>query len=400
MKDTLQEMPMGTMTLDQLQERFRYFGRRASQLCGTSADGKPLSASVKEFFDGLLASTTPEGIAARNEFMAKCEKDPVARQQFCALRLESYNNYILAQLNWISQYANVINLKDDERPIEHNTTDSEITCYYVARNGRPKMVKITKDDAEAFLPLRIVTTPKVRLQEWDIYRGSIVDAALATIRLSFDLTNKIEYEFFLNIRTNGFVATFDTSAAKKASRDYNPTSYIQTANLPTGNDITVTGATSSTKFGFATLDEIIDYAQRWAGTSPDGDLQPTGVIRLPSKHVKEFANGITPSGATNNAVAEALLEKGWTGTMYRGLNWVFKGDNTLDPAVATCYPEFNKKPARVWFKPSGDKEVVRTGNDDYELSQNNEQERWMKKVYGSSINTATRKLMARFTYRT
>lgn len=396
------------LSVPELQERFAFFGRRAKSLCGMipvkGADGKltarPMSEALPEFFAEMGRSLTdPAKIAARNEFLSRVQTDVKAQAQFCSLRLEVFSNYLLAQLDWINFYAQIVTLGETERPIEQNTTGFELNCSYVSEDGKVNMVRMRKNDAEAFLPLRYLTTPRVRFKEFDIYRGSIVDAALQSLKLSFDLANEMNSEFFTMLKASAF-GTFTFGASNKVNYPYVKSKFINSANLPATNDITVTGASGTTKFDFPTLDEIIGYASLWSGLSPEGDIVPTGRIKVASAHIRNFGTGITPSGATSNTIADQLLEKGWTGINYRGINWVFIPAPDLDPADNTCYPEFSQKPARVFLKPSADKEVVRTGEQDPRLFESNEQERQMRKAYGASINTANRRKIARFKYTT
>lgn len=412
--DEVPVLSIGRMTQPELQSRLEYFSRRAQSLCGQipveEVDDKgnrntvlkPIGETLSNFFKDLLkAGSDAKQIAERNELLHRVQNgDPVANAQFCAVRLENFNNFLAAQLDWINQYAELVTLKNDEWPAEQNSTKQEITCIYVGEDGTPKMQKIRKDDPEQRIQLRFLSTPVVRLKENDIYRGSVVDAALQTITMSFDLANKTQYEFFTMLKNNAFQAAWSFANAKKQRWPFVTNSYIDQNNLPAGNDITVTGATGSTYFDFATLDEIIDYAARWDGLSPEGNLRPTGRIRLPSSHLRKFGSGVTPSGATSNPIADSLLENGWTGINYRRVDWVFIPDSTLSASEHICYPEFNFKPARYFTKPSMDKEVVRTGQQDRRLFEANEQERQIAKVYGASINTAQLWKLARFKYKT
>lgn len=413
--DDLDEVPVikvGTMSQADLEERLGYFARRARTLNGLitvkEADGrlvqKPIGAQVASFFDNLLKSTTdPEMIRKRSEFFDKLQNgDPVTKHQFAAARMESFDNFLMARLDWINQYATVQTLGEDEWPIEQNTTKTEVTCYYVGEKGTAKLQKLTKDLPELRVPIRLLTTPVVRYTEMDLYRGNIVQAALETINLTFDLANKENYEFFQMLKNNAFKTAWDFSNAKKAKWPFVTNSYIDQNNLPAGNDITVTGASSSTYFDFTTLDEIIDWSMRWNGLSAEGDIRPTGRIRLPSSHVKKFGSTITPGGATSNKVADELLEKGWTGVRYRDINWVFIGDATLPASEHICYPEFNFKPARYWKKNGKpwNLDVTRTGEHDRALFESGEQERQVRTNYAASINTANLRKLARFKYKT
>lgn len=411
--DDVPVLTIGRMTQPELQARLEYFSRRAHSLCGMiavnekDASGnkttvlKPIGEHLSNWFKALLnGSSDPAQIAERNEFLHKVQNgDAVANAQFCAARLENFNNFLSAQLDWINQYAEVVTLKDDEWPAEQNSTKQEITCFYVGEDGTPKMQKIRKEDPEQRIQLRFITTPVVRLKENDIYRGSVIDAALQTITMSFDLANKTQYEFITMLKANAFQTAWSFANAKKQRWPFITNSYIDQNNLPAGNDITVTGASGATYFDFATLDEIIDYAARWDNLSPEGNLRPTGRIRLPSSHLRKFGSGVTPSGATSNKIADSLLENGWTGINYRRVDWVFIPDSTLSASENICYPEFNFKPARYFTKPSQDKEVVRTGQQSQRLFEANEQERQIAKVYGASINTSQLWKIARFKYK-
>jgi len=398
-------MPMQNMTLPELQERMRYFGRRARTLCGVGLDGKPLGETLGAFFDTMASGINdPKTISARNEFMAKVDVDPAARRQFCALRLETYNNYLLAEMQWINYFFSIVNLKDDERPMEQNDYDKEIKLYFVGADGRPKNAKVFKDPTENLLPLRVLASPVMRYKVNDIYRGNIVDQAVKTLTLSRDAVNRMERECFNLLQTIFGAFTF---TGAKANWPFVANSYINTDNLPTTNDVEVLNANGY--FDYPTLDEIINYAKLVNGVRmPNtGEFRPTGRIRVPSTHIRyfgTFASGsstpgtATPASAAPAAPEEAIYEKGWGGVFYKGIQWVFEPDATLDPAVKKCYPEFTIKPGRVFFKPSQDKEVVRTGQQDSVLFQNNEEERQMSKVFAASINSATRIFAARFDY--
>ena len=93
---------MRNMTSQELTSRLLLFSRRAKTLCGTGLDENgqecALGESVSVFLATMAANINdPKAIAARNEFLAKVEKDPVAKAQFCALQLKTYNNYLLAR---------------------------------------------------------------------------------------------------------------------------------------------------------------------------------------------------------------------------------------------------------------------------------------------------------------
>ena len=391
------------MSTSELQARLQFFSRQSKQMCGqmiVQKDGvdliRPIGEEVSNFFSQMAgALTDPEKIKQRDEFMKRVENDPETRRQFNAMRLEQYDNFLYAQLNWISMYAQVVRLGDAERPMEQNSTGKELKCFYIAEDGTVDKMTISQDVVDRELPLRRLTTPNVRYKVWDLYRGSIVDAALKAINMSRDLAQQVEAEFIKMIKASAFGPFVFTG--KKCNWDYVPGGAIDTANLPPTNDIVVAG--SPGYFDWSTLDDIIDYCNRWSGLGGE-DLRPTGIVRVASKNIRKFSSGVTPSGALASPIAESMLEKGWTGVVYRGVTWRFVPDPTLKPSDNQAWPEFNLKPARVFFKPSGDREVIRTGQQFAELFDKNEEERQMSKVYSASINNAVRKNIARFSFGT
>ena len=409
-KDNVIELPVSQMSVGELEARFRYFARQAKSLCGTIlVDGKPQPASsVGAFFEQMASGLNdPETTRLRNEFMDKVSKnDPVARQQFCALRLETYRNTLYAQMEWINMWFETVELAADERPIVQNTFDQEVKCFYVGQDGRPKNQKVFKDDVEVALPLRVLSTPIIRYKVVDLYRGNIVDQALKTLHLSRDMANKQEAEARDLVFNNAFGVFVFTG--KRATWPYVANSYINTDNLPTTNDVAVPGANGY--FDWPVLDAIIDYAARFNGVLA-GDEQltfkPTGVIRVPSSHPRYFGTfapqskvpfSALPTSPLANVAEQEVQGKGWQTVSYKGVKWTIVPDATLDPNVNKCYPEFSIKPGRVYRKPSLDAEFLRTGAQDKDLFAANEEERGMKSVFSAYFNSARRIYFARFGY--
>lgn len=402
-----------TISLGELQERFKMFGARAQSLCGRTVDGQPLGPAVKKFFDEMLLSTTdPAKIAARNEFLARAEKDPVAKMQLCGIRVDTINNYILATNNIMSMFFSVENLADTEYPVVQNTTDQEISISYVGQDGGVKMTKVEKDDDELIIKLRILTTDKVRYRRVDLYRGTIVDTALKTLHMAYDMKNQMDGLCYTLLATaagtgaasqvTGAFGTFryykDGGAALKRSQyTYLPNSRINVSNLPTTNDITLSDNSATTSFRYACMLAAAKYFSQWNGAFPEGDLIPTGRILVPGADAADFGAQVQVTGNTNNPVANELLTQGWMRVNYMGKDWTVVADNTLTPGY--CFFEANRKPGKVFLKPSMDRENV-WGENDYNLSQNNEEERWSQKVFGAYINSATRMNVLRIRYRT
>lgn len=378
---------------------------RAGFLTGVTLAGMPLNTEVQAYYDRVIAGYSDKDFLAQRQALlarvAKGDADPALRKQLASIRVETYSNYLYAPTLWLSQFAEILNLKADERPVAQRITKQEVKVYGVGGDGEPHMVKISLDPDETLIPLGFITSDIVRYRVTDVYRGRITDPALATINLAYDMGNKIDGKVQdLLIGTNSSFFGEFTFTGKRANWSYVANSRINTANLPDSNDITVyeqNGTTAVSKFGFQVLAYVVDYCARWDGAFQDGiNLKPTGRILLPPSHIKDIVNGIYPSGATRNKIADELMEQGWFGIHYLGIDWLFVPDLTLDPAVKCCYPEFNKKPAQVFFKPELDEEKDSTGNYDHE--KKNEQERYMRRVFGAYYDSSRRAYAARFKY--
>jgi len=129
---------VGSMSLNDLQVKLRAFAARSKCCSGRLMNGELLSEALPKFFNELLNSTNdPEKIRQRNEFLARAENDPVARQQLAAVRVELFNNYLLATNHFLDFFFEVVNLKMDERPVAQNTTMQPVKCYYIGDDGEP-----------------------------------------------------------------------------------------------------------------------------------------------------------------------------------------------------------------------------------------------------------------------
>lgn len=406
--------------LPSLQEQLSRFSARASFLQGKmlkkDKDGKmqlcAVGQEVSNFFKELLQSTTdPEKIKQRQEFLARAAQDPKAKTALNAIRVELFNNYIYATVNIIPFFFETVTLKPDERPVFQNTTMNQVKVTYNGPDGEPRTMRVDRDDQDNLKNLHFLTTDKVRYKVVDIYRGSIVDAALQTLRLSYDWANQADSVAFNLINSSAVFGAF-TFSGKKQNYPYVANTRINTNILPGSNDLGVYVNNSTGKYaglaangsapassgyagfiGFATFDAIIDYCNRWVGTDPDFELQPTGRILVPASEIYGIGQTVVPTSARASEVVERIIKAGWTRVEYLGKDWSLVPSNVIP--LGTCYPEFNKKPGRFFQKPSLDEEkVINTP----ELDEKNEEERYMRKVVGFEVNSATRRFIARFTY--
>lgn len=339
--------------------------------------------------------------------------DRQALRSLNALRLTTSDNYIKASSNFLS-FFEIVTLKDDERPGVKYTSQNEISCGYVAQDGKPRQRKIEPHRAHDTIPLRIISSDRVGYYTRDIYDGSnIAEMAKATFEIAFDLTFKIDRECFnlLNATVgNGGVYGAFTLTGARASRLYVPHSGIVTAHLPQTNDITVYTTPISgdgtyndptsgivKRFGVRCLQEIIRYSESWGQWSPQGKLVPTGEIVVPSSDIFAILMDLTVVSTSGGRPNETELERqvAESGFMElefpKGRMWKFTPDVTIQPGK--CFPKFNKVPGQVFFKPSQDQEFT------FPEPEKNYEERSQQKVFGAYVLNHWRMNALRLTYK-
>lgn len=352
-----------------------------------------LSASVKKDLDEMVAalgdSKSHDELIALTKAAGRGDND--AKVQLCAIRVQTFNNYLLASQNKLSFFFNLIDLAEGETPYEQNETMQELRVSYVGADGQPTQTRIIKPQDESRIPLHFLTSEEYEYLLVDPYRGRISNAAKATVMLAYDMKNAIEAKAFAMITANAYGAF--TTTGKNNLRTYLGNSYINTANLPSTNDITLEGTDANSKFRYDVFREIKKYGEQWADAFPDGPLVPTGRVLVPSSEVSDIARSITPTGSTSNEVANQLLEQGWTVVDIHGMKYTLIADNTLTPGV--CYAEYNRKPGNFYMKSSLDEEIV---DDSIAMKKKNKESRFMRKLIGGNINSFTRLFTARFRY--
>lgn len=335
--------------------------------------------------------TTGEGAKLYKEALT----DPGKMRSLSALRIQQVSMYLLASLNFASRYFTVVNLGPEDRPLiqevlEHN----EVSYGYVGQDGNARRTKVMPDTTETLLPLRWLNSDVVRYRLQDIYAGDISKAVKATLDTGYDLANKIDglaYSLLTASLVNGGVFGTFTVTGTKVSRVYIANSRINTANLPTTNDIALAGNSGSTKFRLSAFAAAMHYCDQWAGVFRDGDLRPTGIVLVPSADTTDLASEITPTTTSiaASSVQENLLH-GYTRVNYLGVDWTLIPDNTLTSGQA--YFQLNKPLGWIYRKPTMDMEM--TKQDQWM----NYEERFQKSVLGLFIPAQRRMNALRVTY--
>jgi hypothetical protein len=388
------------MTSAELTLKLRTLRALSTSLCGRMADGTPLNKALPDYFDKLLAAEDdPKTQKARADFLDRAKREPAVYGQLCELRVEQFRNYALATQNIINMFYEVVTLGDKDRPAHQNETMQEVAVTYVGQDGAPDDVKIVKPQDELLIPLHLLSTANVRYRKWDIYNGMVADAALATIMLAYDMANQREKRAW-DLYLTCFGAF--TLTGKKSSRVYVANSRVVTANLPDSNIIDgnsnvvkLTGNSSTTKFRPEVLRAAQKYADLWVGAFPNMPVTLTGRVLVPSIDASDLGIDITPSTQQQNPVAEELLLKGWYQVTVYGRTWTLVPDNTLPSGI--CYPEFTRKPGRVYLKPSGDREVI---VQDSANDKKNQEERYMQSPFGAAVNQVSKVCALQIKYKT
>lgn len=364
---------------------------------GTDAEGRSWNDRVISSIQGTLDATQDE-MTEHKKYMADLfrrahDKVPDAITELRGLVVETTINYLTGTTNF-GQFFEVRNLADNQAPAIVNTTRQEIQAAYVGMDGRNEITKLIKPRNEVVVDLHELVSDEVEYRIRDIYTGDISEAARATFDVSFDLKQQLEKRLY-NLFVDGSVGVFgafDTTNANEAARTFKTHSRIAAGVLPTTNDLSIVGVGGSTKFGFSTLDEIIDYHVRFTGTEAEGDARPTGDIIVPAQDIREVLTGITPTNAKQNEVAEELLLQGWMSVTYGGVNWRFIPDNTIPRKI--CYARSSKPAGILWFKP-GMADMEETVDRKKNLAS-----RWEKIVIAIAIPIPWRRYAVRVTYRT
>lgn len=368
----------------------------ALSLNGRRADGSDLKTSVLAALSAEAeAPPTAAELKEVGDLYRKAHAgDRAVAESLNALRVEKINNYIYGPLNFASLFFRMEELGDADRAVVQNDTNQEIRVGYIGEDGAPKSVKLGRSPEEALIPLKTLATERYGYRLRDLYNGSVEQAAQANINVAFDMANKIDqlaYNLLTASLPNGGAFGTFTTTGSKPSRVYVANSRIDTSNLPTSNDIQIPSISGSTTFGLSTIRTIISYCDQWGGAFAEGPLRPTGVIVVNSKDAPALALEVTPTGSTNNTIADGLMNN-YTSFSYLGVRWVIVPDNTIP--TKKCYVQLSRPPGTIYTKPSHDQSF-----EDVQPAKN-WAERYMTKVAGFYIPTARRVNALRVAYQT
>lgn len=356
---------------------------------GTAPDGTPwgeyCSARIRESLDFEENATEEEAQEVLDLYKRAHGGDRDAKMELQELRIHTTTNNLLPILNF-ARFFEVITLADNESPAIQNTTREHFSVTTVGQDGKTTRSRVNPTTNEFLINLEIITTPEVEYPIRDLYRGNIAESYRKTIDLDYDL--ECQFDGILQTLVLTAFGNF-TLTGNKAARAYNAHSRIRSGVLPTSNDISIPGVTTSTKLGQTVFDEITDYAVRF-GNDAMGPLQPTGEIIVPADQVKHMGTGVTLTNAAQNAVAQEIAANGWFGIHYLGKDWKLVPDNTI--AANRCIAPMNRPLGKLWLKPSMD------ADEEEIVKKLRIAKRFKQKVYAAAILEQDKKNAARVRY--
>jgi hypothetical protein len=303
------------------------------------------------------------------------QKNPDAIHALNALRMQNIDLYVRATLDF-SQLYETVTLGAEEQPTIISTYRYPVAARFSGEDGGVRGIRALKAQTVQYINMREMHTDTVQYPLRDINQGTdVASAAQKTFDLGWDLQHRINMELFnflqggsingINYGT-GVYRNFvygggDTNATARATTNtlvLHPS--IKVANLPTTNLITRTALVNGYShtgdlLSFQAIQAVIDYVEGFRGIFPDGDIEATGLIIMPSSETSSLLKTLNPVGSFYSKVGETVLNS-FTKVEYGGRVWTLMGSPLLPKGA--CYPILNKKVANFYVKPSMDFEVV------------------------------------------
>lgn len=367
----------------------------------------PQMAGVAANLKALLEAKHDDAEAARR--IVESWSNAEVRKELCGIRVETVNNFIRAQGNFLTNFFVEEPLGDADRPVIQNETKNQISCGYIGQDGYPRAMKAINPQTETLIDLALVSSDKVGYFIRDIYNGNVATVAQRTFDIAADLTFKVDRLakslMTAALGSGGVFGAFVTSGTRQ-DRTYVPHSGIDTDNLPATNDIVLdqsnyaswgaekynadsTEDTShANRFRLDVMRAVMTYCTKWGGVL-GGPLTPTGLIIVPSGDAVGLMKEVSVTSNTFNDVAQGLLHN-FLSVNFAGVQWTVLPDATL--ASGTCYPILNRPIGKFYTKKSWDSEDVVTDKT------KNWEERYQTRLVGFTTPSPWRPHACRVTY--
>lgn len=332
---------------------------RVELMCGLAAAGASAygtgDAALAGYFASQSKEPTKEAILATMKLMTSARAGNAdAIIELNKLRVITIDNYVRATSNYVS-FFEPVGLEDDETPSYENTQRREVKVKYVSEDGHGfRTTRAVRPKVITHYGMKIIESEMVEYKLWDPDQGkAIQEAARATVDISFDVANKLDKIAFDFL--DGYIGAF-VKTGDPVNRTYFPNSRVVDANLPTTNDLVLSDNSGATLFRLKVIRAIMKYCASW-GRVFGTPIVPTGAIYVPSIDSTDMSEEIVPTGSTNNAIADGVLQD-YLQFDYMRKRWTLIPDETIP--TGKCYPVLNKPVGQYFTKTQFDKEWLET----------------------------------------
>jgi hypothetical protein len=248
----------------------------------------------------------------------------------------------------------------DQLFIESEVEGMAITVDTIgADGGRQTIQSQPQTPSPIAVPIHMRGTPWIEYGLVDPYKGVVKEMALAQFDVARDRAYRMDTllgSYIMVGETNTrYAATFTTTGAENL-RDFILHPGVVAANLPTGNEITLSGNTTSSLFRKEVFDAIIEYASSWGDfTLEAGAMRPVEII-VSSKHLTHFLASVGFSSVDNTLTKQVF--DGGAVVSYAGQTWVITGSNKISPTHGVAYVRFDQPIGVFATKPNLEDEII------------------------------------------
>ncbi len=313
--------------------------------------------------------------------------DPAAYQELNALRVINVNNFVTAQATALA-FFNVIPLEAADVPYLQNNTRQEVKARYIGEDGKARMMQAAKTQTNTHIPLRLISSDSIEFKIFDVYKGNVADDAMAQFDVSHDVAMKVNAELWVLI-LDQIANNFNYTNSRKELRTLNLHSSVRVANLPTGNLITLSGNTNSSKCRFDVMRKIAQWCMQWGtSTLSTGEVSPVSIY-VPSIDAGDMLDEISADSADGPVIKE-IKDVGHVVSL-GGKTFNVIPDATLDPAQGLAVVRTNKPLGDAFTKAAGDYVFPGSATDITPAQRAaNKAEMSARKVYGAVAPEANR----------
>lgn len=308
-------------------------------------------------------------------------------------------NVVRADTVWMNFFERRSLGDTDHLLIINDTRGMQITIDSIGQDGgRETLFSQYDQPTPVVIPGHLRSTPWIEYPIRDFYKGMVKDLALA----QFDLARDKAYRedllassyILVGSANTRYIDEFVLTGADK-DRDMLLHPGVVAANLPTGNEITLSGNTTTSLVRKDLFDAVIEYVTSWGQNALEsGNMAPIELV-MASKHQTDFLKQVNLT-TQGNMLVDQIFQGGFV-MKYAGYTWIINGVNTISPGHGVAYLRTNR-PIGIWAdKPSMAEEII---DDSANLRSQNKGR--MCSVWAESVALPRhwRKYTAAFRFRT